>query len=96
MLVIVAHAWILDKLYQCIDSGQDWHIDAVFKQEKIVISEFMEKADEETFGNVCHTATVANGISVFQYVGTLVTWFFGLNLVRFERSANNVRRLIII
>lgn len=36
------------------------------------------------------------GVTVFYYTSTLATWFFGLNLVRFEHTTGGGQSLEII
>ena len=92
---MAAHIWIESELQRHILSGYHWHNYQIIQNEDKVVNELMRKAD--------HRASVEDiwrldvgGVSLFHYNATLATWFFGLNLVRFEHTPNGGRNLVII
>lgn len=94
-LTLVAHNWIRDKLHQCIRKGYHWRRSAIIVGEEEIISRMMEISDQRSSFNDIWTVTVED-VSVFYYNTTLATWFFGLNLVRFEHKPKRGRSLEII
>jgi len=94
-LTIVAHAWISGKLQQCILSGIHWHNIQIIQDEAELISEMLRKADHCT--SIRNILGIAVGeVSLFSYSATLATWFFDLNLVRFEHTLSGGKKLVII
>jgi hypothetical protein len=94
-LVIAAHIWIKYQLHQCIRSGNNWRKPSPIEGEEEILWEMMEVSDRRNSFNEIWTLT-ARDVSVFYYNLTLATWFFGLNLVRFEFKERCGRSLEII
>ena len=55
--------------------------------EEEIILKLMESSDRHSSFNDIWTVR-AGDMSLFRYNATLVPWFFGLNLVRFEHTAS--------
>lgn len=63
--------------------------------EEQIVSEMMKVSDQRiSFDDIWKISV--DDVSLFQYNSTLATWFFGLNLVRFEHRSKRGRCLEII
>ena len=82
-LIISVYNWINDKLQECVSTDQNLQMDSFIVAEGDVLVEFMEKAGKTRSFNDLWTVK-AKGMSIFSYNATLATWFFGLNLVKFD------------
>jgi len=90
-----AHSWISRELQQCILSGIHWHHIQIIQDEAELISEMLRKADRCT--SIRDIWGIAVGeVSLFSYTATLPTWFFDLNLVRFQHTPTGGKKLVII
>ena len=93
-LTAVVRLWIQNRLQVCIDSGYHWHPYGNFNQEKLLLDEFFKQADGCS-SLIDIWKVDAFNVSLFYYSSTLVTWFFGLNMVRFKYKSNIERSLMI-
>lgn len=82
-------------MHHCIETGYNWPGLKTIVGEEEIVYHFMDNADKcNSFNDIW---SVTDGkVSVFHYTATLATWFFGLNLVRFEYTPNGGRSLEII
>jgi len=90
-----AHLWIKGKLHHCIRAARQLSPCEVIEDEENVVWEIMEQSDRRSSIRDIWTL-VAGGVTVFHYNVTLATWFFGLNLVRFETTPRGGRSLQIV
>jgi hypothetical protein len=81
-LIVSAHTWIKNQLHQYNLSGHHWNNYDIIHGEEEVTGELMRNSHHCTSFNDIWTVAVGE-VSLFYYNATLVTWFFGLNLVRF-------------
>lgn len=95
ILTRAAQIWIKNKLQQCIRNSPDWPCSTLIHNEEHIVSEIMNASDDLISFDDIWKVTVDN-VSVFQYSNTLATWFYGLNLVRFEYRSKRGRSLEII
>jgi len=94
-LTDVASSWIEHELQRFILEDIHWHCYQIIQDEMNVVREIMRKANDRT--SIRDVWGIAVGeISLFYYTATLATWFFDLNLVRFEHTEHGGKRLMII
>lgn len=94
-LTRAAQIWIKNKLQQCIRNSPDWPGSTLIQNEEHIVWEMINASDDLiSFDDIWKVAV--DNVSVFQYNNTLATWFFGLNLVRFEYTSKRGRSLEII
>jgi len=91
-LTAIAHLWIKNQLRNCISSRLHWRTFAVLEREEEIIDELFRQADTCISVNEIWRIGTAKA-SLFYYTNTLATWFFGVNLVKFEHKANTGRSL---
>ena len=89
-----AHEWIKDRFVRCIRDGYRTTGSIVIEREDKIAFELMEISHRRNSFDDIWAVAVEN-ISLFQYNSTLVTWFFGLNMVRFEQRPERGRSLEI-
>lgn len=73
----------MNRLGKCDLTGHRWNTVPVLDDHKEVLGGFLSKADKCTSVKEIWGLEAGN-VSLFYYTNTLATWFFGLNLVRFE------------
>lgn len=72
-------------MIRSVSTSRHWGMSSIFPSEEDVIRELMEKWDScRSFPDLWRVS--AGGVSVFYYNSSLVTWFYGLNLVRFRNT----------
>jgi hypothetical protein len=80
---------------QCIRTGYHWRLRPFINNEEHFVGEMMGSWDRcRSFLDICRIKV--GGVSMFYYQATLVTWFYGLDLVRFENKSYGGRRLEIV
>ena len=93
LLTVLEHLWIKGRLHECRD--HHWRGFAIFEREEALLDDLFREADR------CKSIKQIWGIegtkaSLFYYTSSLATWFFALNLVRFEDKPRIGRTLEII
>jgi hypothetical protein len=94
-LTCIEQLWITEKLKQCIQSGFDSPHHGPIDDEEEIIQKMMEESTRCTSFNDIWTVKVGD-VSLYYYNATFLTWFSGLNVVRFECTSGTDRRLRII
>ena len=94
ILTVTEYSWIISEANKCIRRGVHAPHCATIVGEEEIFHRLIQEASRCKFDDFWRIKV--GDVSLFYYNATLLTWFSGLNLVRFEYTPRAGRRLCII